>query len=78
MSALSKLPLIGIPVILPIRASEAGVKRISIGAVLDRLAYGSLVNAAREMLTSGTFDFSLDAMDYDELESMFSGAPGDT
>ena len=58
--------------------TEAGVKRISIGAILARLAYGALANAGREMLTCETFNFSLNAMDYDELESMFSGKPEDT
>ena len=51
--------------------TRAGVKRISVGAILTRLAYGSLIDAAREMLDTGTFDFAENAIDYDKLESLF-------
>jgi 2-methylisocitrate lyase-like PEP mutase family enzyme len=39
--------------------NEAGVKRISVGSALARLAYGSLVMAAREMIKDGTFGFRI-------------------
>jgi 2-methylisocitrate lyase-like PEP mutase family enzyme len=51
--------------------AAAGVKRISVGSALARLAYGSFVNAAREMKTEGTFGFSHGAMGFGELESFF-------
>jgi 2-methylisocitrate lyase-like PEP mutase family enzyme len=51
--------------------AEAGVKRISIGSVLARLAYGSLVRAAREIAERGSFTFSADAMGFAELEGYF-------
>jgi 2-methylisocitrate lyase-like PEP mutase family enzyme len=51
--------------------AETGVKRISIGAVFARLAYGSLVQAAQELQTSGTFGFVEEAFDYDTLEAYF-------
>jgi 2-methylisocitrate lyase-like PEP mutase family enzyme len=51
--------------------AEAGVKRISVGAALTRLAYGTLVDAAREMLTAGTFRFAQGAMGFAELEAFF-------
>jgi 2-methylisocitrate lyase-like PEP mutase family enzyme len=57
--------------------AEAGVKRISIGSVLARLAYGSLVRAAREIAERGSFTFSADAMGFAELEGYF-GADGST
>ena len=38
--------------------AEAGVKRISTGSALARLAYGSFVRAAREMKAKGTFRFA--------------------
>jgi 2-methylisocitrate lyase-like PEP mutase family enzyme len=51
--------------------SAAGVKRISVGSALARLAYGSFVNAAREMANNGTFEFSDRAMGFAELEHFF-------
>jgi 2-methylisocitrate lyase-like PEP mutase family enzyme len=53
--------------------AEAGVKRISVGSALARLAFGSFVTAAREMKSTGTFRFSDSAMGFAELESFFSG-----
>jgi 2-methylisocitrate lyase-like PEP mutase family enzyme len=37
--------------------AAAGVRRISLGGALSRLAYGALINAAREMRERGTFSF---------------------
>lgn len=51
--------------------SQAGVKRISIGARLAQLAYGSLITAAREMAEKGSFAFTKNAMDHDEVEAFF-------
>jgi 2-methylisocitrate lyase-like PEP mutase family enzyme len=51
--------------------AEAGVKRVSVGAALARVAFGSLVNAAREMMSEGAFRFSEDAIGFAELESFF-------
>ena len=52
--------------------AEAGVKRISVGSALARLAFGSVVHAAREMQSAGTFNFSQGAMGFSELEAFFS------
>lgn len=52
--------------------AEAGVKRISVGSALARLAFGSFVKAAREMMSSGTFHFSDGAMGFAELEGFFT------
>ncbi|WP_087003035.1 isocitrate lyase/PEP mutase family protein [Rhizobium sullae] len=54
--------------------AEAGVKRISVGSGLVRLAFGTFVNAAREMRSAGTFHFSDQAMGFAELEGFFTGA----
>ncbi len=51
--------------------AEAGVKRISTGSALARLAFGSLVDAAREMQGQGTFRFSERAIGFAELEAFF-------
>lgn len=37
--------------------AAAGVRRISLGGVLSRVAYGALIGAAREMQQEGTFTF---------------------
>jgi 2-methylisocitrate lyase-like PEP mutase family enzyme len=52
--------------------AAAGVKRVSVGSALARLAYGSVVRAAREMTTQGTFRFADDAMGFAELEAFFT------
>jgi 2-methylisocitrate lyase-like PEP mutase family enzyme len=54
--------------------AEAGVKRISVGAALARLAFGAFISAAREMRSAGTFRFSEAAMSFDEIEGFFSGS----
>ena len=48
-----------------------GVKRISLGAVLARLAYSSLLHAGAEMSKSGTFGFAKDAMSFNRLNDLF-------
>ncbi|MFD2251465.1 2-methylisocitrate lyase-like PEP mutase family enzyme [Pseudochelatococcus lubricantis] len=53
--------------------AEAGVKRISVGSALARLAFGAFVRAAREMQAHGTFRFSEQAMGFAELEGFFTG-----
>lgn len=53
--------------------AHAGVKRISVGSALARLAFGAFANAAREMRTTGTFQFSEQAMGFAELEGFFTG-----
>lgn len=54
--------------------AEAGVRRISVGSALARLAYGAFVDAAREMQAHGTFGFAQRAMGFAELEGFFTGA----
>ncbi|RVD20956.1 MULTISPECIES: isocitrate lyase/phosphoenolpyruvate mutase family protein [unclassified Mesorhizobium] len=54
--------------------ADAGVKRISVGSALARLAYGKFVHAVREMKSAGTFRFSEKAMGFAELEGFFTGS----
>jgi 2-methylisocitrate lyase-like PEP mutase family enzyme len=49
-------------------AAEAGVKRISVGSSLARLAYGSLIKAAQEMADTGGFAFAAQAAGFAEIE----------
>lgn len=51
--------------------AEAGVKRVSVGSALARLAYGAVVEAAREMAEEGTFRFSERAIGFAELNDVF-------
>lgn len=51
--------------------AAVGVKRISIGSAMFRLAYGSLLNAGKEIQENGTFTYSHDAVGFGELNSIF-------
>ncbi|MGI9450583.1 MAG: isocitrate lyase/PEP mutase family protein [Geminicoccaceae bacterium] len=51
--------------------SAAGVKRISVGSALARLAYGGLIRAAKEMKEEGTFAFAEQAGSFAEIEAHF-------
>jgi 2-methylisocitrate lyase-like PEP mutase family enzyme len=51
--------------------AEAGVKRISVGSALARLAYGSLIEACREMTAAGTFGFAAKAAGFAEIGKYF-------
>ena len=52
--------------------SQAGVRRISVGASMARFAYGAFVQAAREVSCDGTFSYSQHAISFSELEAFFS------
>jgi 2-methylisocitrate lyase-like PEP mutase family enzyme len=49
-----------------------GVKRISLGSALARAAYGSFIDAAKEIRDKGTFDFTKDAIPYAEIAKFFA------
>lgn len=51
--------------------SAIGVKRISVGSILSRAALGAFLRAAREMQTSGTFNFADEAVPFAELSAIF-------
>jgi 2-methylisocitrate lyase-like PEP mutase family enzyme len=48
----------------------AGVKRISVGSALARLAYGAVARAAAEMRDQGTFSFAEGTMGFKDLEAL--------
>jgi 2-methylisocitrate lyase-like PEP mutase family enzyme len=52
--------------------AAAGVKRVSVGSALSRLAFGAVLRAAREMTEKGTFSFAADAAGFAELEALFT------
>jgi 2-methylisocitrate lyase-like PEP mutase family enzyme len=57
--------------------AAAGVRRISAGGALARVAYTALVDAAREMLEKGTFAFTDRAISQSEI-SKFMAPQSDT
>jgi 2-methylisocitrate lyase-like PEP mutase family enzyme len=52
--------------------AEIGVKRVSVGSALSRVALGAFLRAAREMRESGTFTFSAEAVSYRDISDMFN------
>lgn len=55
------------------RLAELGVRRISVGSALARVAWGAFMRAARSIATTGSFDALADAVSFDELNGMFGG-----
>jgi len=51
--------------------SAMGVKRVSVGSSLSRVALGAFLRAAREMRQHGTFAFAQDAVSPREVSAMF-------
>ncbi len=54
--------------------SDLGVRRVSLGSTLARLAYGALLRAAEDMRSRGEFAFAEQAAPFAELNAMFSAA----
>ncbi len=48
-----------------------GVKRVSVGSVLSRVAFGAFLAAARELRDRGTCDLAVGAIGYAELNALF-------
>jgi 2-methylisocitrate lyase-like PEP mutase family enzyme len=51
--------------------SRIGVKRISVGSALSRVALGAFLRAAQEMRDHGTFTFADAALSYRDVNAMF-------
>jgi 2-methylisocitrate lyase-like PEP mutase family enzyme len=51
--------------------SAMGVRRISVGSALSRVALTAFLHAAREMREQGTFMFAEDAVSYRHMNAMF-------
>ncbi len=54
------------------RLTELGVRRISVGSALARVAWGAFIRAARGIATSGTFEGLADAAPFADLNEIFS------
>jgi 2-methylisocitrate lyase-like PEP mutase family enzyme len=54
------------------RLADLGVRRISVGSALSRVAWGAFMRSARSLATTGSFDAFADAASFDELNDLFS------
>jgi 2-methylisocitrate lyase-like PEP mutase family enzyme len=52
-----------------------GARRVSVGSVLARAAYGAFLRAAKEIRNTGTFKFAEQATPYRELNTLFRTEP---
>ncbi len=55
---------------------DVGVKRISMGSSFARAAIGGFLQAAREVLNKGTFEFAQYAASFAEIDEMLAAARG--
>jgi 2-methylisocitrate lyase-like PEP mutase family enzyme len=53
------------------RLADLGVRRISVGSSLARVAWGAFLRAARSIQETGSFDSFADAAPFNELDSVF-------
>jgi 2-methylisocitrate lyase-like PEP mutase family enzyme len=54
-------------------AARLGVRRVSVGGALARVAWGGFIRAATELAERGTFDGFAGAVPYAELQEFFGG-----
>jgi len=55
------------------RLADLGVRRISVGSALARVAWGAFIRAARSISETGSFDALGDAAPFAELNALFLG-----
>lgn len=53
--------------------ARLGVRRISVGSALSRVAWGAFLRAARALLGEGSFTGLTGAASFDELDALFGG-----
>jgi 2-methylisocitrate lyase-like PEP mutase family enzyme len=54
------------------RLADLGVRRVSVGCALARVAWGAFIRAARSIAETGSFDGLADAAPFSELDDLFS------
>ncbi len=59
------------PVLSVARLADLGVRRISVGSALARVAWGAFIRAAQDIASTGTFDALADAAPFDALDKLF-------
>src|SRR6185503_17230931 len=52
--------------------AELGVRRISVGSALARVAWGAFIRSARHIAQTGTFDSFADAVPFGEINGVFA------
>ncbi|HLX94039.1 MAG TPA: isocitrate lyase/phosphoenolpyruvate mutase family protein [Puia sp.] len=50
---------------------DLGVRRVSVGSTLARVAYGAFLEAAEKIKVTGTFNFAADIVPYSKINGMF-------
>ena len=63
------------PAITQAQLAEAGVKRISVGGALSRLALAAFLKGAREMKDAGGFTWVRDTVPTNDLKTVFGATP---
>ena len=53
------------------RLADLGVRRVSVGSALSRVAYGAFLRAARSIAATGTFECFEGIASFDELNTLF-------
>jgi 2-methylisocitrate lyase-like PEP mutase family enzyme len=53
------------------RLADLGVRRVSVGSALSRVAWGAFIRAARSIAETGSFDAFADAVPFAELNGVF-------
>jgi 2-methylisocitrate lyase-like PEP mutase family enzyme len=53
------------------RLADLGVRRVSVGSALARVAWGAFIRAARSIASTGTFDTFADAVPFAEINDVF-------
>ena len=64
------------PALTVAQLAQVGVKRISVGGALSRLALAAFLRGAREMKEQGGFTWVRDTVPTKELEAAFRGRSG--
>ena len=60
------------PVLSVFRLAELGVRRVSVGSALARVAWGAFIRAARSIAKTGSFDAFAEAASFEELNELFA------
>jgi 2-methylisocitrate lyase-like PEP mutase family enzyme len=68
VNVLMSAPVLGLTVA---RLEDLGVRRISVGSALARVAWGAFMRAARSLAADGTFDALGDSASFAELNALF-------
>jgi 2-methylisocitrate lyase-like PEP mutase family enzyme len=64
--------LVSAPGLTVAQLRDAGIRRISVGGALARVAWGGFMRAARAIAETGSFEGLAGAATYDELNGLFS------